>query len=342
MLFRGLKVDRILVTGGAGYVGAILVPKLLSLGYGVTVLDLFLYADEDIFPREARNSGKLLLMRGDLCRRETVERALEEASVVIHLAGISNDPSSELDPSLTRRVNIEGSKQLITLARAHGVSRFINASSSSVYGIRPEDDVTEDLPLCPLTIYSESKRLIEEYLLEHRGPMVSVSVRSATVCGYSPRMRLDLTVNLLTFHALVRNKITVFGGTQKRPNIHIEDVTDLYAELVDAPKDLIDGRAFNACAANHTVLQLAERVRDTIAPNVPIEITKTDDLRSYHVSAHRIREALGFVPRHSIEEAIRDVARSIEDGRISSVNTDAYYNVRVMKEALKSSLFSNV
>jgi len=327
-------MKNVLVTGGAGYVGAILVPKLVNKGYQVKVLDLFLYADEKLFPAEMVKNKKLTLIRGDLRDKTVVKKALEGIDCIIHLAGISNDPSSDLDPELTKKVNIEGTKAMIDMARDQGIARFINASSSSVYGIKEEADVTETLPLEPLTVYSESKVAIEDYLRAKRGKMTAVSIRSATVCGYSPRMRLDLTVNILTHHAVTKGKISVFGGVQKRPNIHIEDISDLYCQLIETPANLIDGKEFNACGGNHTVMALAELVKSTVAPKATIEVVPTNDLRSYHVSAKKIKEVLGFEPKRSIADAIKDVAKAFNDHTIANPDDDAHYNVRTMKRIL--------
>jgi nucleoside-diphosphate-sugar epimerase len=327
-------VKTILVTGGAGYVGAVLVPKLVKKGYHVKVFDLFLYANETIYPADMRKSGSLELIKGDLRDTELVRKSLKNTDCIIHLAGISNDPSSDLDPELTREVNINAVEKMIDVARELGVSRFINASSSSVYGIKQEPKVTEDLTLEPLTVYSESKVAIEKYLAEKRGKMTAVSIRSATVCGYSPRMRLDLTVNILTQHAVTKNKITVFGGSQKRPNIHIEDISDLYCQLVETPAKLIDGQAYNACGENHTVMQLAELVQKTVAPKAKIETTPTNDLRSYHVTADKIKEKLGYTPKRTIADAVRDVAAAFKDKRIPDDSEERYYNVKTMKKVL--------
>ena len=329
-------MKKIFVTGGAGYVGAVLVPKLLRAGHAVEVFDLFLYGDDTLFPSSYLNSGQLVLTRGDLRDQSLVKSRVRGVDCVIHLAGISNDPSSDLDPGLTREVNIDATCALIDAARDAGVSRFINASSSSVYGIKEEANVTEELPLEPLTVYSESKVAIEQYLHEKRGKMVAVSIRSATVCGFSPRMRLDLTVNILTHHALKKGKVTVFGGSQKRPNIHIEDITDLYRDLIDAPAEAIDGKEFNACGANHTVMDLALLVKKTVRPDAPIDVVSTNDLRSYHISGGKIERELGFSPRHTIEDAVRDVARGFEENRIPNPDDDRHYNVRTMKKILQA------
>lgn len=327
-------MKKILVTGGAGYLGAVLVPKLLKRGYRVRVLDLFLYGDQTLFPKEFVETKQLELLKLDLRQTDALKPAMHDIDAIIHLAGISNDPSSDLDPQLTKDVNITAVQKMIDIAKKSGISRFINASSSSVYGIKEEPNVVETLSLEPLTVYSESKVAIEEYLAKHRGGMVSANVRSATICGYSPRLRLDLTVNILTHHAMLKNKITVFGGTQKRPNIHIEDISDFYMNLVDAPAELIDGESFNVCGENHTVMQLAELVQKTVAPTAKIETVSTNDLRSYHVSAQKAAEVLEFKPKKKIEDAIRDLADAFKTGKIKNPEEDRYYNVKTMKQVL--------
>jgi nucleoside-diphosphate-sugar epimerase len=216
----------VLVTGGAGYVGSMLVPKLLRAGHRVRVLDLFIYG-EDVFNGADRKPA-LSCIRGDLRDIATTRRALDGCDSVIHLACISNDPSFELDPELGRSINYDCFRPFVRVAKEAGVKRFIYASSSSVYGVKDEDEVTENLPLKPLTDYSRFKAMCEEVLDAEREPgFVTLTLRPATVCGYAPRLRLDLTVNILTNHAVNKGEITVFGGRQKRPNINIEDMTDL-------------------------------------------------------------------------------------------------------------------
>lgn len=323
-------MKNILVTGGAGYVGSVLVSKLLRKSFNVRVFDSFLFADESLFPK----MQSLEVYRADLRDTKAVEKALKNIDAVIHLAGISNDPSSDLNPALTKEVNIVASQKLIDLCREFGIPRFINASSSSVYGVKKEAEVTEDLSLEPLTLYSESKVVIEKYLKENKGKMTAVSIRPATVCGYSPRMRLDLTVNILTHFAVRKGKILVFGGSQKRPNIHIEDITDLYVSLLSTPAPLIDGEVFNACGANHTVLEIAELVRNTVNPHLPILIEPTNDLRSYHINAQKIKRVLDFVPKRTIKDAITDMVAAFADHRITDPDQDKYYNVRSLKKSL--------
>jgi nucleoside-diphosphate-sugar epimerase len=327
------RFNRVLVTGGAGYVGSVLVPKLLAAGYAVNVLDLFLYG-EDVLDA-VKGDPKLRLIKGDLRHLPTVEAALAGCDAVIHLACISNDPSFELDPELGKSINLDAFRPLVRAAKAAGVRRFVYASSSSVYGIKEGVAVTEDLPLEPLTDYSKFKAVCERILDEERVPgFVTLTLRPATVCGYSPRQRLDLVVNILTNHAVNNRKIKVFGGSQLRPNLHIEDMTDLYVQCLAAPDEQIDGRIWNAGYENHTVRQLAETVRDVVGGPIAMELVPTDDNRSYHVSSEKIRREFGFVPRRTIAQAVSDLNDGFKDGRLpDAMSSSRYYNIRVMQEA---------
>src|SRR3954464_12546765 len=234
-----------MVTGGAGYVGSVLVPQLLAAGHKVTVLDLFMYG-EDVFDA-VRSNPDLRLIKGDIRDEAAINEALRGNNAVIHLACISNDPSFELDPGLGKSINYDCFRPLVRAAKKAGVKRFIYASSSSVYGIKEGVDVVEDLPLEPLTDYSKFKAMCEEGLEEEREPgFVTLTLRPATVCGYSPRQRLDVIVNILTNHAVNTGKVKVFGGDQLRPNLHIEDMTDLYLLTLRLPDAEIDGKVFNA------------------------------------------------------------------------------------------------
>jgi nucleoside-diphosphate-sugar epimerase len=319
--------QHVLVTGGAGYVGSNLVPKLLAAGYRVTVLDLCIYGDV-LAPHP-----DLRIVKGDLRSAADVAAALAGCDAVIHLACISNDPSFDLDPTLGRSINYDCFRPLVRAAKDAGVRRFIYASSSSVYGIKNTPDVHEELALEPLTDYSKYKAMCEDVLTAEREPgFVTVILRPATVCGYAPRLRLDLTVNILTNLAISNGRITVFGGTQFRPNLHVEDMTDLYALLLEAPDAAVDGKVWNAGYHNLKVMEIAEKVREEIGPRVEIVVTPTDDHRSYHVSSERIRRDLGFAARRTVEHAIADLRDAFTSGRVpNSMTDDRYYNIKRMQ-----------
>jgi len=326
-----MPFKRVLVTGGAGYVGSCLIPKLLDAGYGVTVLDLYIYG-EDLFAPWRANPA-LTEVKGDLRNPETVAKALEGCDAVIHLACISNDPSFDLNPDLGRSINYDCFRPLVRAAKDAGVKRFIYASSSSVYGIKDDPNVTEDLALEPLTDYSKYKALCEDVLNAEREPgFTTVIIRPATVCGYAPRLRLDLTVNILTNLAITNRRITVFGGDQLRPNLHVEDMTDLYLMLLAAPDSAVDGKIWNAGYHNLKVMQIAEMVRSKIGDSVEIVVTPTDDHRSYHVSSAKIQNELGFTARHTVEDAIEGLRTAFAAGKVpNSLTDDRYFNIRRMQ-----------
>ncbi len=325
------RFKRVLVTGGAGYVGSSLIPKLLQAGYQVSNLDLFLYG-EDLFTAHHGNPN-FKEFKGDLREPETVRRALAGCDAVVHLACISNDPSFDLAPELGRAINYDCFRPLLLAAKDAGVKRFIYASSSSVYGVRNEPEVTENLPLTPLTDYSKYKAMCEDVLDEEREPgFVTVVVRPATICGYAPRLRLDLTVNILTNLAISDGRITVFGGEQLRPNIHIEDMTDLYLLLLAAEDALVDAKVWNAGYDNLKVRAIAEMVRERVGEQVKIVVTPADDHRSYHVSSEKLRRDLGFTARRSVSDAIDDLRRAFAAGKVPNPMTDdRYYNIKRMR-----------
>ncbi|MBI4237634.1 MAG: SDR family oxidoreductase [Deltaproteobacteria bacterium] len=320
----------IAVIGGAGYVGSRLVPRLLRDGYAVRVLDWYLYGRGVLVPHRA-----LQEIQGDVRDAACVAAVLRGADAVIHLACISNDPSFELNPTLGRAVNFESFAPCVAAAKHAQVRRFIYASSSSVYGINDAPHVTESAPLQPLTDYSRYKAACEAILRDAQSPdFTTLILRPATVCGLAPRLRLDLTVNILTAHAVLRDRMTVFGGTQRRPNLHIDDMVEAYCHALQWDDAQIAGKTYNVGGENLTLSAIAERVRTIVGDHVAISVEPTTDLRSYHICSERIAEELGFRPSLTVDHAIRDVAAALRDGRVPDALTDTrYYNIRAMQAA---------
>lgn len=325
------SIKTVLVTGGGGYVGSVLVPKLLQKGYTVKVLDLFLYGDNVL--DSVKDNPKLTLIKGDIRDRALLEKSIPGSDAVIHLACISNDPSFELNPSLGKSINYDAFLDLVDVCKAARIKRFIYASSSSVYGVKDVENVTEELSLEPLTDYSKYKVLCEDVLRHIKSlDFTWVIVRPATVCGYSPRLRLDLSVNILTNSAVNKGKITVFGGAQKRPNVHIDDITDVYVKLLEEPDKAIAGKIFNFGFENHTISDLANMVKKVVAKEgLEIVTSPTDDNRSYHISSIKIERELGYKPTHTVEEAVKDLKDAFAAGKIPNPNDDIrYYNIKTM------------
>jgi len=325
------KFKNVLVIGGGGYVGAVLVPKLLK-GYRVKVYDKFMFG-KAVFD-SIKDNPDLTLIQGDVRDMIGLEKAIKDSDAIIHLACISNDPSFELDPHLAKSINYDCFQPCVKLAKKHGVKRFIYASSSSVYGIKEVENVTEDMELEPLTDYSKYKVLCEEVILnEASDDFVCLVLRPATVCGYSPRQRLDLTVNILTNHAVNKGKITVFGGVQKRPNIHIQDITSLYVKSLEYEAKMINRKIFNAGYENYSVMELANIVKEVVGQKLQVEVLPTDDLRSYHISSEKIKRELGFTPEYTIKDAVVELKNAFEKGLLNDpMNNSLYYNVKRMKE----------
>jgi len=321
-------IQNIFITGGAGYVGAQLVPHLLEKGLQVTVLDLMIYGAA-VLPQHEN----LTVVQGDIRDQELLRKTLPSHDAVIHLACISNDPSFELNPNLGRSINLEAFCPLVESSRDAGIQRFIYASSSSVYGVKEEQNVHEEMVLEPLTDYSRFKADCEKILAEYQSAdFTTVTIRPATVCGYSPRQRLDVVVNILTNLAYHKREITVFGGSQLRPNIHIADMVQAYVALLEAPTEKIAGQLFNAGYENQSVTELAETVRSVIGQDVRLTVTPTDDNRSYHISSEKIRQELGFVARHSIREAAEDLVKAFERGLLpDSLTNESYFNIKRMQ-----------
>lgn len=322
------KGTNVLVTGGAGYVGAVLIPALLDRGYNVTSLDLMIYGDEVL-----DQHPNLKIVNGDLRDSDLLETLMTSVDLVIHLACISNDPSFELNPSLGKEINLDAFRPLVEIAKKNNVKRFIYASSSSVYGVKEESDVTEDMLLEPLTDYSKFKVECEKVLNEYQSDnFTTVTIRPATVCGYSPRQRLDVVVNILTNLAYHKRKISIFGGDQLRPNIHIKDMVRAYLAVIDAPIQKVAGEVFNAGYENHSVNELGKTVVEVIGDDVTVEHVSTDDNRSYHVSSKKIKNVLGFEPQHTIKEAVEDLRDAFEAGKLNNpLENEMYFNIKRMQ-----------
>jgi nucleoside-diphosphate-sugar epimerase len=321
-------MNKIFITGGAGYVGAVLVPNLLDNGYVVTVLDLMIYG-ENVLP----SHPNLNAVKGDIRDQTLLQKLLPGHDAVIHLACISNDPSFELNPDLGKSINLDAFQPLVEISKSCSVKRFIYASSSSVYGIKDEPNVHEEMVLEPLTDYSQFKADCEKILADYQSDdFTTVTIRPATVCGYSPRQRLDVVVNILTNLAYHKREISVFGGDQLRPNIHIADMVEAYLVLLKAPKEKIAGKIFNAGYENQPVTQLAETVQSVVGQDVKLVTTPSDDNRSYHISSQKIRAELGFEATHTIREAVEDLCAAFDNNLLSdSLENEMYYNIKRMQ-----------
>ena len=320
-------MKKIFITGGAGYVGSVLTPYLLSKGFKVTVLDLMIYGSSVL----SKNKN-LTIIKGDIRDENLINKILPNHDAVIHLACISNDPSFELNPKLGKSINLDAFEPLVKISKKNSIKRFIYASSSSVYGIKKEKDVDELKSLEPLTDYSRFKAECEKILLKYESSDFTTTViRPATVCGYGPRQRLDVVVNILTNLAYHKRKILVLGGNQLRPNIHIIDMARVYETLLTKDKDLISGQIFNAGYENQKVIDLAGIVKKVIGNDVKIEIQRSNDNRSYHISSNKIKKVLNFSTERTIEDAVKDLKNAFDQGLLKDTLTnDSYFNIKKM------------
>ena len=312
---------RILVTGGCGYVGSALVPELLRASHKVIVIDAQWFG-ETLLPHD-----DLLVLKSDI-RGNVNYDWLTDTDCIIHLAAVANDPCGELDPKLTWEVNALATHRLIDAAARAGVGQFIYASSGSVYGVKPDDvEVTEDLPCEPLSEYNKTKMVAERVCLSYSKQMVVQILRPATVCGYSPRTRLDVAVNALTISALARGEIKVFGGSQIRPNLHITDMVRAYLHFLMCPG--LTG-IYNVGFENHSLFGLASVVKAECGGEINV-VPSADDARSYRLDSSKLL-ATGFSPHSCVANAIQELKLSWRDGRLK--DTDNGYNIRTMQNAL--------
>ena len=319
--------QKIFITGGAGYVGSKLVPKLLNLNFKVTVLDLMIYG-ENVLP----NNKNLKCIKGDIRDINLLEKQIPGHDTVIHLACISNDPSFELNPDLGKSINYDAFEPLVKVSVKSKIRKFIYASSSSVYGIKKEKNVTEDMKLEPLTDYSKFKGDCERILNSYRSDeFITTTIRPSTVCGYAKRQRLDLVVNILTNHAYHNRAIKVFGGEQLRPNVHIDDMVDSYIAILNADHKKINGQIFKVGFKNQSVNELASDVKQVIGDDVKIINTKSDDNRSYHVSSEKIKKILGFETKYSVKDAVLDLKNAFEKKLLTNTfNDELFFNIKRM------------
>jgi nucleoside-diphosphate-sugar epimerase len=320
-------MKKIFITGGAGYVGAVMVPHLLEQGFGVTVLDLMIYGEHVLQKHKNLNAVK-----GDIRNQDLLNKLIPGHDVVIHLACISNDPSFEMNPTLGKSINLDAFRPLVEISKASKVKRFFYASSSSVYGIKDEPNVHEGMELEPLTDYSIFKADCEKILAEYQSDVfTTTTIRPATVCGYSPRQRLDVVVNILTNLAYHKREISIFGGEQLRPNIHIKDMVEAYMVLINAPKEKIAGKIYNAGYENHPVKDIAQTVKNTVGDDVKLITSHSDDNRSYHISSEKIKKELGFEAKHTIRDAVEDLCHAFDNNLLpNSLDDEMYFNIKRM------------
>ena len=317
---------KILIIGGAGYVGTELVPMLANTN-SVRVLDLFMYGDTiDKHPN-------IELIKGDLRDLGLVKKCIKDVDAIIHLACISNDPSFDLNPELGKSINFDPFEETVKMSKDFGVKRFIYASSSSVYGLKSENNVVETASLEPLTDYSKFKAMCEDILLKYNNKEFNCTIiRPATVCGYSRRQRLDLVVNILTNFAYNNKVIKIFGGDQLRPNVNIFDMCNSYIHILNQKEDVINGQIFNVGFENYSVTKLAHLVKESIPFDVEIEKVETNDNRSYHISSEKIKNQIGFKTQKNIKDAINDLIDAFDKKKlINPLSNEMYFNINRMK-----------
>ena len=324
------QFKNIFITGGAGYVGSALVPALLKKNYNISVYDLYLYGN--VFS-DLKNNPNLNQIKGDIRDKKKLIGAAKNADAIIHLACISNDPSYELNPILGKSINYDAFFNVLEAAKKNNVKRIIYASSSSVYGVKKERNVTEETFPEPLTDYSKYKLECEKVLSNFNG-LESVIARPATVCGYARRLRIDLTVNILTLNALINKKIKIFGGKKLRKNIKIKDMVKAYEILLEAPGEKINREIFNIGYQNRAVEDIAKIVKNVIDDNsIEFEYLPTTDTRSYHINSNKMKRILNFEPKYTLENAVQSLVEVYNNGLIKEgLSNPLYHNIKLMQQ----------
>lgn len=309
----------ILVTGGAGYVGTLLIPKLLKFKHKVTVIDTFWFGD---YLKKHRNLKKIKKNILNLKKKD-----ISKIDIVIHLAGIANDTASNLIPKLTWEVTCMGTKILCDLSKDNKIKAFIYASSSSVYGVKKEKKVHENLSCEPISDYNKSKIIAEKIVESYGKNFKTFMIRPATLYGYSPKMRMDLTMNILTGQAAKKKEITVFGGRQSRPYLHVNDMVDLYIFFIKNYKKIKSG-SYNASAGNLKVIEKA-KIISRVAKNCKINIKKIIDIRSYRTDSTKLKKT-GFKIKEDLEKSLEYLYRLFKEKKIS--NSKKWYSIYWIKK----------
>jgi nucleoside-diphosphate-sugar epimerase len=330
--------QKVLITGGFGYVGSRLTPLLLQQGYHVKVIDLCLYGFDGLNHLETEANfnqwkDRFEFIEGDIRDPKKVEEAINGVDAIIHLAAISNDPTGEIDDTMTKQVNFDAVGLLVHTAKKFGVKRFINASSSSVFGKRDEANINETLEPEPITSYSKYK-MLSEWIVKTAATedFCTVNIRPATICGVSPRQRFDLTVNKLTADAVRKKTITVHGGQQRRPNVGMNDIINLYSTLLTIDSSKINGKTFNFGFENHKIIDIAKIIQEELGEEgVNIDVTKTFDQRDYHISSDKIISELGYNPTSSIAKEVQFLKQFLQDNEKVNIDDPKFYNMETMK-----------